>query len=300
MPIASESFTGVDLSRLPAPNVVEAFSFETIRAASIAQFQSLFPAFDATVESDPIVKLIELFAHRELVLRQRVNDAARAVLPAYARGADLDHLAAMFGIERYILTPADPDAGTAAVLESDDDFRRRMVLAPEAYSVAGPAGAYIFHTLSASADVRDASAISTTPGEVIVTVLSRTGDGVPAAPVLDAVEERLNADTIRPLTDLVTVQPATIVPFAVTAALTFYPGPDRTVVMASAQAALAEWLSVAIRLGRDVTRAAIIAALFREGVQNVALSSPAADIALGPTEAGHCTAVTLTDAGTGG
>lgn len=300
MPIASESFTGVDLSRLPAPDVVETLGFEAIRATSLAQFQALFPDFDATVESDPIMKLIELFAHRELVLRQRVNDAARAVMPAYARGADLDHLATLFGIERYIIAPADPDSGTAAVLETDDDFRRRMVLAPEGYSVAGPAGAYIFHALSAASDVRDASAISPAPGEVIVTVLSRTGDGSPAGPVLDAVEARLNADTIRPLTDLVTVQPATIVPFAIDAALTFYPGPDRAVVMAAAQSALADWLSIAIRLGRDVTRAAIIAALFREGVQNVALSSPAADIALGPTEAGYCTAVTLTDAGTGG
>jgi phage-related baseplate assembly protein len=300
MPIASESFTGVDLSRLPAPDVVEMLSFETIRADALGQFQALFPAFDATVESDPIVKLIELFAHRELVLRQRVNDAARAVMPAYARGADLDHVAALFGIERYVLTPADPETGTAAVLESDDDFRRRMVLAPEGYSVAGPAGAYIFHALSASSDVRDASAISTIPGQIIVTVLSRTGDGTPAGPVLDAVAARLNADTIRPLTDLVTVQPATIRPFAINAALTCYTGPDRTLVMAAAQAALADWLSIAIRLGRDVTRAAIIAALFREGVQNVALTSPAADLVLGATEAGHCTGVTLTDGGTGG
>src|SRR3546814_9711108 len=46
-----------------------------------------------------------------------------------------------------------------AVMESDSDLRRRLVLAPEGYSVAGPEGAYIFHALSAHPDVLDASAI---------------------------------------------------------------------------------------------------------------------------------------------
>ena len=44
-------------------------------------------------------------------------------------------------------------------------------------SVAGPTGAYEFHALSADGDVKDAAATSPAPGEVVVTVLSRTGDG---------------------------------------------------------------------------------------------------------------------------
>ena len=82
MAIASDSFSGVDLSRLPPPTVIEALDFETIYAEALGQFQTYFPGFDATVESDPVVKLLQLFAYRELVLRQRVNDAARAVMPA--------------------------------------------------------------------------------------------------------------------------------------------------------------------------------------------------------------------------
>lgn len=57
MASSTDSFTGVDLSRLPAPDVIEALDFETLRAAWIADFQAKFPAFDATVESDPVVKL---------------------------------------------------------------------------------------------------------------------------------------------------------------------------------------------------------------------------------------------------
>lgn len=298
MAIASESFTGVDLSRLPAPAVIEALDFETLRAAWIADFQAKFPGFDATVESDPIVKLCEVGALRELVLRQRVNDAARAVMVAYARGGDLDALGALFQVERYVITSVDPETGAAAVVESDDDFRRRVVLAPEGYSVAGPAGAYIFHALNASADVADASATSPDPGEVLVTVLSRSGTGVPSGPLLATVSAALSASTVRPLTDSVTVAAAALIDFAVEATITFRTGPDKAIVLAAAEAALDDYLAISRRLGRSVTRAGIIAALFAEGVQNVELAEPAADIEPTALQVGNCTGITLIDGGT--
>jgi len=297
MAIASDSFAGVDLSRLPAPDAVETLSYETIFAEAVAQFQVLFPDFDATVESDPVVKLIQLFCYREMVLRQRVNDAARAVMVAYAKGADLDALGALFRVERFIITPADPNTNTPAVLETDDDFRRRMVLAPEGYSVAGPEGAYIYHALSASSDVLDASATSPAPGEVLVSVLSRTGDGTASQATLDSVAAKLTDQSIRPLTDLVTVQSAAIVDFAVEATMYFFSGPDRSVVLAAAQAQLDDYLTNARKLGRDINRAGIIAALHPEGVQNVILHSPAVDIVLSRQQAQHCTSITIHDAG---
>ena len=67
-------------------------------------------------------------------------------------------------------------------MESDPDFRRRIQLAPEGFSVAGPEGAYIFHALSADPGVLDACATSPSPGEVVVTVLARAGDGTAARP----------------------------------------------------------------------------------------------------------------------
>jgi phage-related baseplate assembly protein len=298
MASSTDSFTGVDLSRLPAPDVIEALDFETLRAAWIADFQAKFPAFDATVESDPIVKLCEVGAYRELVLRQRVNDAARAVMVAYARGGDLDALGALFQVERYIVTPADPGTGTPAVLESDEDFRRRIVLAPEGYSVAGPSGAYIFHALGASADVADASATSPSPGEVVVTILARSGGGTPSEGLLDTVEAALTASTVRPLTDHVTVAAAELLEFTVEATITFRAGPDKSVVLAAAQAALADYLAVSRRLGRSVTRAGVIAALFASGVQNVDLTEPADDMVPTALQVSICTGITIIDGGT--
>ncbi len=296
----TSTFTAVDLSRLPAPMVVETLDFDTIYGQMLAQLQVLLPEFDATVESDPAVKLLQVASYREMLLRQRVNDAARAVMPAFALGSDLDHLAALFGVARLVITPADDTKGIPAVYENDADLRRRMTLAPEGYSVAGPEGAYIFHALSADPDVLDASATSPTPGEVIVRILSRSGTGAVGAALVEDVGLYLSDETRRPMTDRVTVLSATIVPFEVEAEITTFNGPDAAIVIATARANLDGLLARTHRLGIDITRARIFAALAGpEGVQNVKLIQPAADIVLDRSQASNCTAVTLRMGGIG-
>jgi phage-related baseplate assembly protein len=293
------TFTAVDLSRLPAPAVIEALDYEAIYAAMLARVQQIVPGFDATVESDPAIAVLQVAAYREFLLRARVNDAARAVMPAFAVGADLDQLAALMGVARLQLAAADPVAGTPATFESDDDFRRRLVLAPEGYSVAGPEGAYIYHALSAASEVLDASATSPSAGEVVVTVLSRAEQGVASAGLLATVLAYVSAETRRPLTDHVTVQAATIVPYQVTAIVRTFAGPDAAIVIAEAQTRLAAYVAESHRIGRDITRSAIFAALHVEGVQNVTLTSPAADIVVSRTQAPYCTAIALTYSGLG-
>lgn len=297
--MADETFTAVDLSRLPSPDVVELLDFETIYATAIAKMKALMPDFEAR-ESDPATKQLLLLSYVVQTLRQRINDAARAVMPAHAVGADLDNLAASFTIGRFTLIPADPATGAAAVMETDDDFRRRMVLAPEGYTVAGPEGAYIFHALSADARVLDASASSPAPGEVLVSILSReTVSGSASAALVATVEAYLSDETRRPLTDLVTVQSAQIIPFTIAATLRTYRGPDAQVVVAAAQARLETYVAECHRLGRDVTRSGIFAALHVEGVQNVVLSAPAADIVVSRSQAPYCTAIDVSFVGVG-
>lgn len=293
------TFTAVDLSRLPAPTVIAALSYEQIYAEMLARLKALIPEFDATVESDPAVKVLQIAAYREFLLRADVNDAARAVMPAYATGADLDQLAALMSVTRLLLAPANIETGAPAIYESDDDFRRRLVLAPEGYSVAGPEGAYIFHALSAASDVLDASATSPAPGEVVVTILSRVGDGVASAALIAAVGAYVSAETRRPLTDHVTIQSAAIVNYRIEATIRTFAGPDSEIVMAEAQRRLAAYVADSHRLGRDITRSGIYAALHVEGVQNVLLASPAADVVLDRTQASWCTGVAVSFAGLG-
>lgn len=287
----------IDLSRIPAPQIIDQPDYETRRAAMIAQLVSVMPSFSALVESDPAIKLIETDAFEDMILVQQVVDAIRNNLIAYAAGAHLENLGALYGVLRLEITPANPATGAAAVFESDEELRGRILLAPHSFSVAGPELAYVYHAKSASSDVLDASATSPSPGEVIVSVLSRTGNGTAPAPTLAAVDAVVNNGLVRPLTDFVTVQSADVQVFAINAALWLYAGPDANLILTTAQASLAAYLNSARRLKRDIPRSAIIAALHVAGVQRVVLTDPAADIICTPLQAGWADPINVTVAG---
>lgn len=325
------SFTAVDLSQLPMPAVVEVIDVETLFNEMLSKLRELHPAFDALVESDPVYKMLQVVAMFRFLDRQRVNDAGKAVTLAYAVGTDLDHRGANVGVSRLVLDPGDPDQSIPPTMESDEDFRRRIQLAPEGFSVAGPEGAYMFHALGADSRVLDASATSpepddiraivfavlaangasgalttamttalnaaTWPGEVIVSVLSREDDGTADAELIANVEAVLAADDVRPLTDHVTVQSATVVPYTVAATIYTFAGPDSSVVMAEANARLDAYIEASHRMGRDVTLSGLYAALHAPGVQRVVLTAPVADVVVDRTSATYCTGRTVLHGG---
>jgi phage-related baseplate assembly protein len=291
------SYNAIDLNLLTPPDVVETIDYETILAAMIADLQSRDESFTALLESDPAYKILEVAAYREVNLRQRVNDAARAVMIAYATKTDLDNLGALFNVERLIVTPADNSQTppVAAVYESDANFRRRILLAMEKISTAGASGSYIYHALSVSAVVKDAAVASPSPGEVVVAVLSADGNGVPDSDLLAAVAAAVNAENVRPLTDHVTVQGATLVEYSITAVLTLKSGASSELVRAAAALAVAEYAAAQHRLGATVALSGIYAALHEQsGVVKVALSSPETDIEASSFAAPYCTAITVT------
>ena len=268
----------IDLSQLPAPQIVDVPDFETLLAERKAEFVALHPKDEQEavirtleLESEPVTKLLQENAYRELLLRQRINEAAQAVMVAYAMGSDLDQLAANYNVKRLTVTPADNDAvpPVAAVMESDEALRLRVPAAFEGLSVAGPTAAYEFHARSADGRVADASATSPAPAEVVLTVLSREGDGTAEKGLLDVVEKALNSENVRPVADRLTVRSAEIIPYRVEATIFLYPGPEAEPVMAAAKASLQKYIASQTRLGRDIRRSAIFAALHVEGVQRV-------------------------------
>lgn len=85
----------IDLSQLPPPQIVDVPDFETLLTERKAEFVALFPAEEQeavartlTLESEPVVKMLQENVYRELLLRQRINEAARAVMVAYSGGDD--------------------------------------------------------------------------------------------------------------------------------------------------------------------------------------------------------------------
>lgn len=350
----SQVFSAIDLSRLTPPLVVEELSADDIFAEMLADLQERDPIFNALVASDPAYQILKVAAYRELLLRQTMNDKAKARMLAYATGSDLDHIGATMAVP-------------VARLDGEDDeaFRARLVLAPEAYSCAGPIGGYIFHALSAHANIKDVAVWNPDRGgHVNVAVLSKIGDGrcfsarvdnplgyaegtetiavtdvlvalsngqeltfengavftldadFPAdssiltgvleggalidgerAGELPFVVDALNAEDVRPLCDTVFVVAAEIVEYQVKAELTLFYGPDAPTIQANARAAVQSYVDTHHACGHDITLTGLYAALHVEGVQEVALTSPAERIEVSGGQAALCTQISVGVAG---
>ncbi len=318
------SYTAIDLSSLPAPEVIETLDYETILQEHIDEFLRLYPDYTtADLESDPVKAILEVNALRELNLRQRINDSAKQDLLAYATGNNLEHIAALYGVERGIIDSGDAEAipPIDPTYEDDADLRQRIQLAPEALTTAGSEGSYIFNALSAgqtpksvtiespevgittvtytydpdstAGQVKDVSATNNGAGQVLVAILGREGDGAVNEEVRSDIESHLNDDYVRPLTDQVTVRSAQIVNYGVKAHLTLYDGPDSDVVLAEAHSGFETYVSNRHRLGERVTASGLHAALQVAGVQFVELIEWT-DIICDPSQAPYNTEAEVT------
>lgn len=301
----------IDLSAVTAPQVVEPLVYETVLAGIKAELLARYPAAADVLEleSEPLTKLLEVAAYREVLLRQRVNEAARSLMLAHAVGGDLEQIGANYGVVRL---PGETDAR----------LRQRVQAAYNRLAAAGPAEAYRQHALAVSAQITDVDVFSEAPGRVTVSVLApqavaagRAGDaeaaagavlfGTPAegqasvvqaagGPLLMQVLAALNAEHVRPLTDHVVVRAPRVIPYRVAAVLEVLPGPDPAQVLARRRAELAAYLRSRQVQGAAVTRAGITAALIEAGVRDVRLAEPLENVTAGRGEIAVCLGSTLT------
>ncbi|PYB93575.1 baseplate J/gp47 family protein [Pseudomonas fulva] len=296
------TFLPIDLSQLPAPDVVEQIDYERILADRKAYAISLWPEAERAeiasrleLDSEPITKLLQENAYREMVWRQRVNEAALAVLLSSARGNDLDQVAANMNVKRLVIQTGDSQTvpPTPQRLESDDALRERAQMAFEGLSTAGPRNAYIFHARAADGRVADATASSPSPAVAVVTLQAMLGDGSVDEPLINLVHLYLNDEDRRPVADRLIVQGAEILPYQVTARLYLNTrGPEAEPVLEAAHERLMAYVHKRRRLGMQVSESAIHAALHVEGVRKVELDSWS-DVTATESQAPYCTAVTL-------
>jgi len=297
-----KTFTPIDLAQLPDPDVVEQINYEQILAERKAYAVSLWPteqqaevAATLAVESEPLTKLLQENAYREMLLRQRVNEASLANMLAKAKGKDLEQLAGNVNVERLVVTPGNSAAvpPIIAVMESDDSLRERAQMAWEGLSTAGPRNGYILHARSADGRVADATAESPSPAVVVVTVQGLIGDGSVDQALLDVVSRYLSDDDRRPVADRLTVQSATVLPYHVDAVIYLATtGPEVEPIREAAQARLVTFITQRRRLGVEVSESAIHAALHVEGVRKVVLTNWT-DITPSEAEAAYCTGYTV-------
>lgn len=160
--------------------------------------------------------------------------------------------------------------------EDDASYYERMRESMESFSTAGPMNGYIYFTKSVSAAVADVVATSPTPGVVDVRVLLQDGQQATEA-VIKEIEEALNADDVRPLTDTVTVSVPETVSFDVD--LTFYiaqpNAASATVIEAAARQAVNDYISwQTSKIGRDINPSYLTAKLMEAGVKRVEVRKP--------------------------
>lgn len=168
------------------------------------------------------------------------------------------------------------ESAEGADRESDAAFYERMRESVETYSTAGPLGGYEYFAKSASALIADVKATSPKPGEVDVRVLL-TGGELPGEEILKEVLDILNADTVRPLTDHVTVAAPQDVPYNID--VTYYTQEGGALSadtiaadVATAVKSFQKWQ--AEKMGRDVNPSQLIALLMQTGVKRVEVRSP--------------------------
>lgn len=288
----------IDLSLLSAPNVVQPLDYEAILAELVATASAALPDMAETLalESEPANVVLQVLAYRELNLRQRINEAALALMLAYAEDTDLDQIGGNYGIPRLVVDPGNANAvpPVPATLEKDGPFRLRILASLDRYSTAGSQAGYQYYAKSAAGAVRDAQAISPVPGYVTVYVLSTEGDGTASPALLATVAAALNAETIRPLTDNVTVLSASLLPYTIEAQLIVSNGPDAETIRAAALAAAQQYAADSFKLGTGVGISGIYRALHQPGVLRVEMAQPTADIDVAEGQAAYLAGISIT------
>lgn len=277
-----------ELASLPPPSIVEEIGYETRLQILRDRLVSLFAAagidYDVeNLETDPAQILLQVSAYQDVLLRQRVNEAIRSTFLAYAMGGDLDVLAQWYDVYRL--------AG-----EDDERLRRRIILAIQGRSPGGTEARY--RAIALGADVRVADAAVYTVGRdptVRVAVFSAEAGGVASPLLLAAVDAALQAPDVRMVNDVIVVASAAQQVVDVVADIWLLPqAPESTIALAR-DGLVEAWADLS--LGRDVTMSWVTAMLQVDGVQRVAVTTPAADVVMPFDQAAGLGTVTLNNRG---
>ena len=258
------------LASLPAPKVIEELDYETILANRKAYLVERMIAHGVDynvgmLETDPAIISLEEAGYRELILRARGNDIARARYRVFATGADLNHLAEFYGVIRL--------AG-----ENDERLNMRVTLAQQGASVAGPEAYFQRLAMGASIRVADVKVWREDVLPILhVSVLSTDNNGVADAELLGIVREAVTADTARPMTaGTIIVEAGVKRLIPVVATVRLLTGTAETLLDTLEARLPTAWAEVADG-GRDLTRDWIKAQLIVPGVYGAAITSPASD-----------------------
>lgn len=160
--------------------------------------------------------------------------------------------------------------------ETDAAFYERLRDSMETFSTAGPLGAYIYWTKTASAKITDVKPSSPEPGVADIRVLLENGE-MPDEEMIQKIHDTISADRTRPFTDFVQVSAPDPTPFDID--ITYYiPKPrenSAALIQADTEKALAaykKWQTE--KMGRDINPSKLNEMLMGAGIKRVEIRSP--------------------------
>jgi phage-related baseplate assembly protein len=312
---APSRFPVIDPHTLADMKVLEIIDTERIITDRMARVKDVWTRNDPpagaiydveNLEFDPIRIVEEADTYFELLLRDRVNQAARAITLAFGSGSDLDGIASRYpgGVPRLALVPT-PLETNPDHWETDVAYRRRVWLSPNWLSPHGTADAYVAWALTADPTLRDASAVTTEgTGKVYVTILADSGSvsAMPWEHVRDplsgelqytrATPEIMPTPTIqqildvlaylkhdgrRGLTDVINVYGPKVTTINYKARVWLFPGVTETLAFNAIESAVAALIEKQRWLGYDHSKMALDAALAQTGVHHAIIDEPFTD-----------------------
>ena len=169
--------------------------------------------------------------------------------------------------------------------EDDENYRARIQMAPESFSVAGPKGAYAYHARSVHQGIIDVAVLGPedSEGEHVIEPCNveiyplMTGGELPSQEILDAVLAACDAEDVRPDTDYVHVLTPETVAYDLN--VTYWIDRNNATLAAAIQAAVeaaAEgWaLWQRSKLGRDINPSELTRRMVVAGAKRVEITSP--------------------------
>lgn len=160
--------------------------------------------------------------------------------------------------------------------ENDDDFRKRILNAPSGYSAAGAADSYVYCIKRLDSQIADvAIQQGENDGELDAYILTKSG--VPTEEQIADYQNLIDSADFRPLTDKVTVQPATPVTYGVD--VKYYISRKNASKVTSIRMAVEDAIDEFIKgqeleLGKDINPSVLIQAVMNAGACRVIISAP--------------------------
>jgi phage-related baseplate assembly protein len=177
-------------------------------------------------------------------------------------------------------------------IETDEQLRERIKLAPSQYTSAGSRSSYLFYAKSANALITDVSVSSPVPGTVLIVPLT-VEENVPEQVITD-IYNICNDEKVRPLTDTVIVSAPDRINYSIEVNIVLYEDTDVAGAEKAIRTALNEYVQKKrSKLGQDIILSHIAQICRTPEVYDVTIVTPSANRIVQENEFAHCTGVVV-------